>query len=353
MDHPPEHSMRGRGSGANPANRFEALSYTPDWEDLEETPDRPRTVYYRDSSKTILTPNDSPDIRYDFGINPYRGCEHGCSYCYARPYHEYLGLSAGLDFETKILVKEDAPQLLRKELSSPKWKPQAVGMSGVTDCYQPVEKDLRLTRACLEVLAEFRNPVWVVTKNHLVARDVDLLQELARHRAAAVYLSLNSLKEEIRRPMEPRTSSARQRLEAISQLSEAGVPTGILIAPVVPGLTDTEIPALVQAASAAGASFATYITLRLPMGVGPLFDRWLQEYFPTKRDKVMAKIRDLHGGHLNDTESRVRMTGKGHQAEQLAQVFRLALKKTGIARNAPDLSAAAFRPPHPIQQTLF
>ena len=216
----------------------------------------PRTQFFKDHSQTIIARNDSPDVGFDASLNPYRGCEHGCIYCYARPTHEFLGFSAGLDFESKIMVKEDAPELLRAELSSPKWQPQVIFMSGVTDCYQPVERKLKLTRRCLEVLAEFRNPVFIVTKNQLVTRDTDLLAELARHQAAAVWLSITTLDSDLRKVMEPRTSPPAARLAAIRELAAAGIPVGVNVAPVIPGLTDHEMPAILQAAAEAGATSA-------------------------------------------------------------------------------------------------
>jgi DNA repair photolyase len=242
-----------RGAGSNPPNRFEQISLErdADW-DPEEDP-LPRTQFLRDRSSTIIAYNQSPDVGFEASINAYRGCEHGCIYCYARPFHEYLGFSSGLDFESRIMVKEEAPKLLRQELSSTKWKPKVIAMSGVTDCYQPIERRLKLTRGCLEVLAEFRNPVAIVTKNLLVTRDIDVLSELARHRAVAVLVSLTTLDTKLRNVMEPRTSPPSARLAAIKALSEAGIPAGALLAPVIPGLTDHEIPALVQAAAEAGA----------------------------------------------------------------------------------------------------
>ena len=239
---------RARGAASNPPNRFErvTLERADDW-DPENDP-APTTQFLRDGSQTIITYNDSPDIPFNAGINPYRGCEHGCSYCYARISHEFLGFSAGLDFETKIMVKEDAPVLLRKELTAPKWQPQLLALSGVTDCYQPVERRLQLTRKCLAVLAEFRNPVCLITKNHLVTRDLDLLQELARHHAVEVNVSINSLDTDLARRLEPRASSPRHRLAAIAALAHAGIPVGVLVAPIIPALNDHEVAAVVAAA---------------------------------------------------------------------------------------------------------
>jgi DNA repair photolyase len=274
--------------------------------------------------------------------------------CYARPTHEYLGLSAGLDFETRILVKEDAPELLRKELSSPRWEPQALSMSGVTDPYQPVEKELRLTRRCLEVLAEFRNPVALVTKNHLVTRDMDLLSELARHDAAAVAISLTTLDDDLRRVMEPRTSRPVRRLAAIKALSQAGIPVGVLTAPVIPGLNDHELPNLISAAAEAGATFAAYVPVRLPHAVRPLFEDWLERHFPERKEKVLNRIRSMRGGRLNDPRFGSRMHGEGLFADHIAQLFSISCRRAGIETGRfPKLSTAAFRRMGDIQPELF
>lgn len=243
--------IKSRGANYNPPNRFEPIEYVRDPEWSEEDP-APTTQFFKDTSRSLITYNDSPDVGFNASINPYRGCEHGCIYCYARPFHEYLGLSAGLDFETKIFVKEDAPALLRRELSSPKWKPQVIAMSGVTDPYQPIERRLRLTRRCLEVLVDFRNPVAIVTKNFLVTRDIDLLQRLAEYQAVCVFISVTTLKADLSRILEPRTSQPDRRLAAVEQLARAGIQTGVLVAPVIPGLTDHEMPAILQACAEAG-----------------------------------------------------------------------------------------------------
>jgi DNA repair photolyase len=274
--------------------------------------------------------------------------------CYARPTHEYLGLSAGLDFESKILVKEDAPELLRKELSSRRWKPEVLSMSGVTDPYQPVEKKLRITRRCLEVLAEFRNPVVMVTKNHLVTRDIDLLSELARHAAAAVAISLTTLDDDLRRIMEPRTSRPSRRLAAIEKLAGAGIPVGVMTAPVIPGLTDHELPNLISAAAQAGARFAAYTPVRLPYAVSPLFEDWLSRHFPERKEKVLNRIRSMRGGRLNDPNFGTRMRGGGVCAEQISQLFSISCRRAGIERGRfPKLSSDAFRRPDETQPALF
>jgi DNA repair photolyase len=332
-----------RGAGSNPPNRFEKLRLERDEDWNPEEDPSPKTQFLRDLSQTIITYNDSPDIPFRASINSYRGCEHGCSYCYARPYHEYLGFSAGLDFESRIMVKENAPELLRRELSSPKWKPQELAMSGVTDCYQPIERKLQLTRRCLAVLAEFRNPVSIVTKNYLVTRDLDLLRELAACQAVHVNLSINSLDSELARKLEPRASSPRQRLAAVETLSKAGVPVGVLVAPVIPALNDHEIPSVLAAARAAGAGWAGTEILRLPLTVAPIFEQWLERNVPDKKDKVLGRIRAIRGGKLNDPRFGSRMRGEGIFAEQISQMFHVARRKVGLPEDGPELSVAAFR----------
>jgi DNA repair photolyase len=346
----------GRGAADNPRNRFETIDVAPD-PDAELAPDdelpAPRTVFLKDSSRQILATNDSPDVGFEVSINPYRGCEHGCIYCYARPTHEYLGFSAGLDFETKIMVKHDAPRLLREALSSPRYQPKTISISGVTDCYQPVERSLRITRGCLEVLAECRHPVGLVTKNHLITRDVDLLAELAKYNAACAIISVTTLDPELQRLMEPRTSSPTRRLEAIEKLSKAGIPTGVLVAPIVPGLTDHETPAILKAVASAGGCFAGYVPLRLPFVLAPMFEQWLGQHFPDRKDKVLNRIRSMRGGKLNDANFNSRMVGEGIFAEQIRTMFELARRKAGIPEDGPTLSSESFRPPRGPQMTLW
>jgi DNA repair photolyase len=347
-------SIVGRGAAGNPKNRFERIEVEPDPAEHDAGEPRPETVYLRDFSRSIIARNNSPDIGFDASINPYRGCSNGCVYCYARPTHEYLGLSAGLDFESKILVKEDAPELLRKGLSSRRWKPEVLSMSGVTDPYQPVEKRLRLTRRCLEVLAEFRNPVVVVTKNHLVTRDIDLLSELAHYAAAAVAISLTTLDDDLRWVMEPRTSRPTRRLAAIEKVAEAGIPVGVMTAPVIPGLTDHELPALISAAAGAGATFAAYTPVRLPGAVRPIFEDWLARHFPERKDKVLNRIRSIRDGNLNDPRFGSRMRGEGIFADHISQLFSLSCHRAGIQKGRfPKLSTAAFRQVEEGQASLF
>jgi DNA repair photolyase len=355
MERGPSNASPVRGTVLQPANRFEPLACEPDPDsdlDPSEVPARP-TQFLRDLSVSVISRNDSPDIPFRVSLNPYRGCEHGCAYCYARPTHEYLGFSAGLDFESRILVKERAPELLRKELSASSWVPQWMALSGVTDPYQPVERKLKLTRRCLEVLAEFRNPVGIVTKNQLVARDADILSELARHGAASVAISLTTLDTDLRKILEPRTSPPAARLAAVSALASAGVPVGVMIAPVIPAINDHEIPALLKAAREAGAQFASYVTLRLPLGVKELFVDWLERHFPDRRDKTLHQIESLRGGRLNDSRFGSRMRGEGKFADQISQLFHASLRRAGLSERGPELSAAAFRRPGGTQMELF
>ena len=332
---------RGRGARSNPAGRFEPLHI----EYEENLPGNPGTVYLVDSSRSALTRNESPDIPFHFSVNPYRGCEHGCVYCYARPTHEYLGFSCGLDFETRILVKEALPRLLLRELSSPRWTPQPVALSGVTDPYQPVERKLRLTRKVLEVLGGFRNPVVITTKNFLVTRDIDLLQELASVGAAHVRLSVTTLDHELQRRLEPRAATPQRRLEALARLASAGIPVGVSVAPVIPGLTDHEIPAVLQAAREHGAVAAGFQLLRLPAAVSILFTDWLKEYYPDRASRVLHRIRETHGGRLDDPRFHARMRGEGTYARQVAELFDMARRRSRLSADLPPLSTTAFRRP--------
>ena len=347
------HNLRGRGAAHDPPNRFlPVFLEREEWRSPEDP--GPATRFFRDTARSVITRNESPDVGFTASLNPYRGCENGCPYCYARPTHEFLGLSAGLDFETKIFVKEDAPELLRRELTSPGWTPEVLVLSGVTDPYQPIERRVRVTRRCLEVLAEFRNPVAIITKSHLVTRDIDLLQELSGHRAASVTLSVTTLRRELQRIMEPRTSTPERRLEAIRKLSAAGVPVAVNVAPVIPGLTDHELPRILQQAAQAGATQAGYVMLRLPHAVRELFVDWLERHFPERKEKVLNRLRDLRGGDLYDARYGVRMRGEGPFAEQVRQLFELGCRKAGLERRTFDLSIRAFRcPPKGGQLAIF
>jgi DNA repair photolyase len=339
-------AVKGRGAPINPVGRFEKLDIEAvpleDWEMDEEL--RPlKTIFYKDTSKSLLSFNDSPDVGPGVMANPYRGCEHGCIYCFARPTHEYLGMSAGLDFESKIFVKQNAPELLRHELNKKSWEPQVIAFSGVTDCYQPVERKLELTRSCMKVLAEFRNPVAIITKNHLVTRDIDILQELATYNAICVNLSITTLNPELAKKMEPRTSRPAARLKAIETLTKAGIPVRVMTAPIIPGLTDHEIPDLLRSAADAGAQGAGYTMVRLSHGLRDLMTNWLDVNYPLKKSRVLGRIRDVRGGELNDTRFGVRMTGEGPYAEHIANLWKLHRKKNGLDKKLPSLSTAHFR----------
>ena len=348
----PTTRLKGRGTPHNPTNRFETIAYQPDPDMPDADPDQPgpKTRLLRDPSRTILSYNTSPDVGFRVSLNPYRGCEHGCVYCYARPTHEWLGFSAGLDFETKLMVKQDAPHLLDKALAAPAWQPQPIFFSGITDAYQPVERQLELTRGCLRVLAAYHNPVCIVTKSALVTRDCDLLAQLAEDRAAWVAVSLTTLKAELARHLEPRASTPARRLAAIAALAEAGIPVGVMIAPIIPGLTDHEIPALLKAAAQAGARFAGHTIVRLPYGVAELFSQWLEDYYPERKNKVLNRIRSMRQGKLNDARWKIRMRGEGVLAESIHDLFAAMSRKAGLDRPFPQLSTAAFRRPGQTHQ---
>ncbi len=382
--------VRGRGAGLNPASRFEDIRLHVLGEHLDEraaedpTGTRVQTAVFDDDTKTIINPVDSPDLGFSWTINPYRGCEHGCIYCYARPGHEYFGLSCGLDFETKIFAKRRAPELLRAALASPKWKGEPIVMSGVTDPYQPVERELKITRGCLEVLAECRQAVSFITKNKLITRDLDLLTRLGEHNAARAAVSLTTLDNALAAKMEPRASSPSERLEAIRALADAGIPVTVMTAPMIPGLNDRELPALLEAAREAGAASAGYVLLRLPWQLKDLFLEWLQRHFPDRAAHVESLIRQSRGGlggpgdeprdtrtpgglhaprtrpetsldtyglnknprgPLSDPRFRTRHRGEGPVADQIRQTFKVFTKRLGFNRPMPRINTAAFRRP--------
>jgi DNA repair photolyase len=349
----PNAPIVGRGAAINPPNRFERLHLEIDPDCPPEERPNPRTTYYFDHTRTLLTENDSPDVPFSIGLNAYRGCEHGCAYCFARPYHEYLGWSSGLDFETKILVKLRAPELLRHELSSPRWKPQSITMSGATDCYQPAERHFKLTRGCLEVCAEFRQPVSIITKNALVTRDADLLADLATRNCAAAFVSVTTLDRDLAGKLEPRASRPAARLDAIRQLAAAGIPVGVMVAPIIPGLTDHEMPAILQAASEAGATHAGYTIMRLPHAVKEIFVQWLDDHEPGRKARVLDRVREIRGGKLNVSEWGVRLRGEGIFAEQIGNLFSIAARRAGLNRGRVALSTEHFRRPGGEQLRLF
>ena len=341
----------GRGSNLAPPNRFESVHSAPDYEHLTDgdellaTERRVPTVFLPDNSATIIRENDSPDVGFRFSMNPYRGCEHGCAYCYARPTHETLGMNAGLDFETKVLVKHDAVPLLRKELNHKSWQSEVIIISGVTDCYQPAERRFRLTRGILEVLLEARQPAGLITKNALVLRDLDILAPMARQNLVNVAISVTTLDADLARALEPRTATPAAKLRAIRELSAAGVPVRVMMAPLIPGLTDSEIPTLLQAVKDAGAQGAGYVMLRLPHAVAPIFVEWLKTHRPLAAQRVIGLIREMRGGKLYDSQFGTRMRGEGAYADGIRTTFKLFSKKLGLDGDSPELDTTQFRPP--------
>jgi len=343
----------GRGSQINPPNRFGGPHHEIDFEYLEhdteylESLQKPATEYIPDRTKSIVAENDSPDVGFRYSINPYRGCSHGCSYCYARQTHEFLGYNAGLEFETKILVKEDAPELFREFLTRKNWLPEPIALSGVTDCYQPAERQFKLTRRCLEVAAEFKQPTIIITKNALVLRDLDLLRELASKRLVHVNISVTTLDAELARSMEPRTSSPAARLRAMRVLADAGIPVRVLMAPIIPGLNESEIPTVLAASRDSGAAGAEYILLRLPLTVGPVFWEWLERTYPNRFQRVRRRIQQVRAGKFNDSEFGTRMSGTGELSRRIADLFCLFRKRHGLDGNLPLLDCSLFRSPQP------
>lgn len=341
---------KGRGAVSNQSGRFNDNQRVYDVTDADyyaEEDDIPslKTEFLDDNAKSIIARSDSPDMGKTVSLNAYRGCEHGCIYCYARPTHEYFNLSAGLDFESKIFVKHNAAELLRNELMKRSWKPEPIMTSGVTDCYQPIERRFQLTRKCLEVLAEFKNPVGIITKNFLVTRDVDILSKMASEDLASVTLSITTLDDHLARIMEPRTSSPQRRLEAIKILSESGIPVSVNVAPIIPGLTDHEIPRILEAAAKAGARSAGMVVVRLPHSVKDLFSEWLESNFPEKKEKVLGAIRDIRDGKLYNADFETRMTGTGPRADHIAEVFQMFRRKYFLKREYKPLRTDLFKRP--------
>lgn len=347
--------LTGRSAGLNTPNRFEKLHLEPleiELYDSEAKRTVP-TVFYRDLSRSILARNESPDLSFMYSINPYRGCEHGCIYCYARPSHEYLGFSAGIDFESKIMVKLDAAGLLAAEFRKKSWVPQMVALSGNTDCYQPVEQKLELTRACLGVFLAFRNPAGIVTKSDLILRDLDILRTMNSMNLVEVVVSITSLDRELSRTMEPRAATPENRLRTIEQLADAGIPVAVNVAPIIPGLTDKEVPRILKAASDAGATGAGYQLLRLAGPVQHLFADWLQRSYPERAGKIENRIRDTRGGKLNDARFGLRMRGEGEIARAIDALFELNARKYQLDGEWHDLNTRAFRRPSSTQPDLF
>lgn len=348
-------TVKGRAAAFNTPNRFEQLHIEQMDEEFAQTNEKPavQTVFYKDSTRSILARNESPDIPFTYSVNPYRGCEHGCIYCYARPSHEYLGFSAGLDFETRILVKMEAPLLLARAFSRKSWIPQMVALSGNTDPYQPVERSLELTRRCLEIFLQFRNPVSIVTKNALIVRDIGFLQEMAALDLVHVMISITSLDRELLGAMEPRASAPDQRLQAIERLASGGIPVGVNAAPIVPGLTDEELPDILKAASDHGAATASYMLVKLPGPVQQLFLEWVRRTVPLRADRILNRIRDTRSGFLNDPRFCTRMTGEGEIAGMIARLFDIHTRKLGLSHEWQDLSTKQFRRTRAEQLDLF
>lgn len=355
----PLRARKGRGAVSNRSGRFEATTREPDfdgWTDeLEVLPDRTSTILGIDTARTVISRNDSPDIPFNQSINPYKGCEHGCIYCFARPTHAYLGLSPGLDFETRIFRKPDAAALLRRELSRPGYRPQTIAMGTNTDPYQPIEKSERIMRSILEVLHECHHPLSIVTKNALILRDIDLLEDMAKHALVGVSISITTLDHRLANRMEPRASTPTKRLAAIRTLADAGVPVSVLTAPMIPGLNDQEMEAIMEAARDAGATGAGYIALRLPLEIKDLFIEWLHENYPDRAEKVLTLIRDMRGGKLYDSAFGTRMRGTGVYADMLSRRFKLAVKRLGLDAPRTKRDFSHFRKPEadPRQMRLF
>ncbi|MBL7719903.1 MAG: PA0069 family radical SAM protein [Flavipsychrobacter sp.] len=350
-----ERFSKGRGAQYNPKNKFLAGEYVQehpeaidDWEEENR-----KTEYIYDDSRTIVNKVESPDVGMSFSANPYQGCEHGCIYCYARNSHEYWGYSAGVDFESRIVVKQNAPELLRKFFGNKNYEPVPIALSGNTDCYQPIERKMKITRRMLEICLEFRHPVGIITKNALVLRDLDLLTELAGMNLVRVFSSITSLDEDLRQRLEPRTASYRSRLKVVETLSKAGVPTGIMNAPIIPGLNDNHMHDVLQAASAAGAQWAGYTVVRLNGAIGPIFHDWLHKAFPDRAEKVWNLICSCHGGKVNDSRWGNRMVGDGKIAELIRTQFKLYCRKYHLNEKEMTWNTKDFRRIQKGQLPLF
>jgi DNA repair photolyase len=344
----PPSPRKGRGALSNREGRYESRTVEA-WDDgwlSDEPEERPlRTTVTLDRSRSIIARNDSPDIPFDRSINPYRGCEHGCIYCYARPTHAYLGLSPGLDFESRLFAKPDAARLLAEELRHPGYRCRLLAMGTNTDPYQPAERSYGITRQILQVLAEFGHPVSIVTKSSRIEHDIDILAPMAERGLAEVNLSVTTLDRGLARRMEPRACAPQRRIEAIRRLSAAGIPVGVMVAPVVPVLTDGDMERILEASAAAGASSAGYILLRLPLEVADLFEAWLEAHVPLKAARVMSRVRDVRGGRANDPRFGKRMVGSGEYAELIGKRFRLAVRRLGLDRARHELDTSQFHVP--------
>jgi DNA repair photolyase len=345
--------VKGRGAPSNPEGRYEAWrreAADDGWASRDSPPPAVRTIVIREHAKSILARNASPDVPFNQSLNPYQGCEHGCIYCYARPAHAYLGLSPGLDFETRIFAKHDAAKLLRDALAAPRYRCEPIAIGGNTDPYQPVERDLRITRSLIEVLAETRHPFSIITKNALVERDLDLVGPLATLNLARAYVSVTSLDSRLSATLEPRASAPHRRIETIRRLADAGMPVGVMVAPVIPFITDRYLEEILERARDAGATSAGYILLRLPHEVAPLFREWLETHYPLKAAHVMSLVRQMRGGRDYDTRWNIRQTGTGAFADLLARRFRIATERLGLHVERPPLDTSRFRPPRSAPQ---
>lgn len=336
--------IKGRGAQVNTDNPFLVNTIDRNAEDGidEYESSSPQTQIFTDNPKNILTKVSSPDVGFYYSINPYQGCEHGCIYCYARNSHEFYGFSAGLDFETKIMVKPNAAELLEKRFQKKSWQPISISLSGNTDCYQPIEKKLKITRSVLKVMLKYGNPVSIITKNSLILRDLDILEELAHKKLIHVYLSITTLQEDLRQKLEPRTATTQKRLDTLANLTKSGIPVGVMAAPIIPGLNHHEIPGILKRASEAGALTAAYTVVRLNGSIGELFKDWLKKQFPNKAKKVWNQIRELHGGQVNDSRWKTRMTGEGALATSISQLFHVSKEKYFKDRCMPKHSLTQF-----------
>jgi DNA repair photolyase len=347
--------MRGRGAGVNPSGRYETISrhvFDDGWDSIEELPPF-KTEVQVEKPRQIITRNDSPDISFDRSINPYRGCEHGCVYCFARPTHAFMGLSAGLDFESKLFAKPDAARLLERELAKDGYQPRTIAIGTNTDPYQPIEKEYRIMREVLEVLEARDHPVGIVTKSALVTRDIDILQRMAAKGLAKVALSVTTLDRRLARTMEPRAATPSKRLETVRKLTEAGIPTSVMIGPVIPGLNDSEIERILESAAHAGAREAGYVILRLPLEVSPIFKDWLLRHYPDRFRHVMSLVRSMRGGKDYDAEFGKRMKGTGPYAWQIGRRFEIAAKRLGLNTQRQRLRTDLFRSPRSEQLMLL
>jgi len=350
----PENYFKGRGAQFNPHNRFAKNDYVKEhdegideWEEEDH-----KTTFIFGKSKSIVNKVDSPDVGMLYSLNPYQGCEHGCTYCYARNAHEYWGFSAGLDFERKIIVKQDAPELFKKFLERKGWDASVISLSGNTDCYQPAERKFGITRRLLEIALEYKQPIGMITKNALILRDIDILREMARLNLCSVYVSINSLNESLRQKMEPRTTTAKQRLKIVEQLSHAGIPVGVMVAPLVPGLSEHEVPKILKTIADCGAISAGYTIVRLNGAIGGIFEDWLRKNYPDRFDKVWHMIQSCHGGNVNDSRFGDRMRGDGNIAQLIRDTFKLHCRLNNLNEKRTELDSSLFQIPR-SQLRLF